>query len=71
MYSKLALVDNRCRFLAVESAGYGRQHDAGNFGNSALLKLLNRARSIVPEPIPLPGSTIRMHYVILADSAYP
>ncbi|XP_058839521.1 uncharacterized protein LOC131695000 [Topomyia yanbarensis] len=65
------VADARCKFIAIEVGGYGKQSDGGTFNASNLFQLLRKGNLDLPPDRNLPGTNIVMPYVFLADEAYP
>lgn len=66
-----ALVDAHYRFVNIDVGGFGKQSDGGTFKASALYKALQGRTLHLPEDNDLPGSSLRVPYVFIADEAYP
>lgn len=66
-----AVVDSQYCFTYVSVGCQGRLSDGGVFGHSNLNKLLIESQLGVPNPTPLPGLTMPVPYVLLADDAFP
>lgn len=66
-----ALVDANYRFINIDVGGYGKQSDGGTFKASRLYKKLIDGSLNLPKNSALPGSSLVMPYVIIADEAYP
>lgn len=67
----LALVDANYKFLYVDIGVNGRISDGGVFRESSLKKGIDRNLLDFPEDCNLPGSEIKVPYVIVADDAFP
>lgn len=67
----LALVDANYNFIAVDVGSYGKNSDGGIFSHSNIGKALESSNFNIPEPAALPGSTIKLPYVIVGDEAFP
>ena len=55
----------------MDVGAYGRQSDSGVFSQSNLYQHLESGSSPFPHPKQIPGTTTRLHYVILGDQGYP
>nr|XP_023014829.1 uncharacterized protein LOC111504497 [Leptinotarsa decemlineata] len=67
----LALVDANDCFSYVSVGCQGRLSDGGVFANSALNEFLESNTINLPNATPLPGRTLPVPYVIVADDAFP
>lgn len=67
----LALVDAHYRFLYVDVGATGRQSDARVFANSTLSSALEINTLHIPSAEPLPGTHLKVPYVVVADDAFP
>lgn len=66
-----AVVDADYKFICIEVGGKGRQSDGGTFFYSKLHNLLMNDQFKAPSPQCLPGSNIRLPFVLIGDEAYP
>lgn len=67
----LALVDANLRFIYVDAGTNGRCSDGGVWAKSDLKKCLDTNALHIPEASYLPGTNIKVPYVIVADDAFP
>ena len=67
----LALVDANYKFLYVDIRCNGRISDGGVFRESSLFSAFQNNKLDLPPPEVLPGCTIPMPYIIVADEAFP
>lgn len=67
----MALVDAKYKFLFINVGRNGRINDGVVFRDSELAQHLNNNSLNLPEPNPLPGNTVPMPFVIVADDAFP
>ncbi|KAF2905500.1 hypothetical protein ILUMI_00666 [Ignelater luminosus] len=67
----LAIVDASCRFLYIDVGTNGQISDGGVFEDCDFAVELNRHSLNIPEDTPLPGMTIPVPHVLLADAAFP
>lgn len=67
----LAIVDANYKFLYVDIGCNGRISDGGVFRNCNIYQLFERKELNVPDPTPLPGTTIMCPYLLVADDAFP
>ena len=67
----LAIVDADYKFVYVDIGCNGRISDGGVFRNCNMYQMLEQKKLNVPEPTPLPGSTIMCPYTLVADDAFP
>lgn len=67
----LALVDANLRFIYVDVGTNGRISDGGVWGKSTLKKALESNALSIPKVGVLPQSKSAMHYIIVADDAFP
>jgi hypothetical protein len=65
-----AVVDSNCKLIAVDVSTVGCQSDAGNFRISSLYKLLERRELNVPPESELPGTVLKVPFVLLGDEGY-
>lgn len=66
-----AVADAKYKFIAIEVGGCGKQSDGGTFSSSQFYSLLRSQELALPHAVPLPGTSISMPHVFLADEAYP
>lgn len=66
-----AVADANLKFVAIDIGAYGRESDGGIFRNSSLYQHLITNTLEIPEDTELPGTSIKMPYVFVADEAYP
>ena len=67
----LALVDADYKFIYVDIGTNGRISDGGVFKKSDLGKALEENTLSLPTPVSLPGGTVPLPYVVVADDAFP
>lgn len=67
----LALVDADYKFIYVNVGDLGKNSDAGIYSRSALAERLESNTLNVPLPKELPGTIVRLPYVIVGDEAFP
>jgi len=67
----LAVVDTNYCFVIVDVGGYGKQSDGGTFAASQFGICLKTGSLGIPEGKPLPGSSVAMPHVFVADEAFP
>lgn len=67
----LGLVDAHYRFIYVNVGVNGRISDGGVFQASALSKAIATDQLNLPQPSVLPGRSVEVPYVIVADDAFP
>ncbi|XP_068082633.1 uncharacterized protein [Anabrus simplex] len=67
----LALVDAGYKFLYVDVGCNGRISDGGVLRNSTLHTIMDKNLANFPLSKQLPGSTVKVPYVIVADDAFP
>lgn len=65
------VVGSDYRFVCIDVGAYGKQSDSGVFGYSNLIKQLERGALKVHCETELPGSELRVPYVLLGDEGYP
>ncbi|XP_014210599.1 uncharacterized protein LOC106640929 [Copidosoma floridanum] len=66
-----AVVDADYKFIIIDVGGYGQQHDSSTFRASSLYRGLKSKKLKIPEDTELPGSTVILPFVFIADGAYP
>lgn len=67
----MALVDGRCKFMAVDIGAYGKEGDSGVFKNSVFgQQITSETFPNVPSPSLIPGTDILSPHVFLGDSAF-
>lgn len=66
-----AVADANCKLIAVDIGTEGRQCDAGNFRSSSLFHMLENARLNIPPKKEIPGTDIKMPFVLIGDGGYP
>lgn len=62
------VVDGNNKFTFIEVGGCGKRHDSYTLRHSNFYKLLCTKSLDLPT---LPTSTMKLHYVFIADGAYP
>ena len=67
----LALVDAEYKFIYVDIGYNGRISDGGVFRNCSLSGALEENSIKIPHPMPLPGKTHPIPFMIVADDAFP
>ncbi|XP_015377875.1 PREDICTED: uncharacterized protein LOC107172114 [Diuraphis noxia] len=67
----LGIADANYRFLYVNVGCQGRISDGGVFKNTSFYKKLEKNELNLPENEPLPGRTLSLPYVLVADDAFP
>ncbi|XP_015377362.1 PREDICTED: uncharacterized protein LOC107171627 [Diuraphis noxia] len=60
----------RQKFIFIEVGSRGKQSDGGTFAASTLFQHL-QSNTFVPLDKELPGTTIKLPYVLIGDEAYP
>lgn len=69
--SLLAVADANYRLLTVDIGAYGKQSDGGTFRNSDLYNKLLNVPDKWPAPKEIPGTSIQLPFVLVADEAFP
>lgn len=67
----LGIADAHYRFLYINVGCQGRISDGGVFKNTSFFKKLEKNELNLPANEPLPGRTISLPYVLVADDAFP
>lgn len=67
----LGIADANYRFLYVNVGCQGRISDGGVFKNTSFYKKHEKNELNFPKNEPLPGRTISLPYVLVADDAFP
>lgn len=67
----LALVDADYKFIYIDVGCNGRVSDGGVFKNSSLYKAFETGSLSIPQPKPLPGGSVSVPFMIVADDAFP
>ena len=67
----MALVDANYEFIYVDVGAEGHQADGGVWRKCSLKKEIDKNRTGLPQPSPLPGTNIISPYIIVADDAFP
>ena len=67
----MALVDADYKFIFVDIGCNGRVSDGGIFRESTLSAALESNALDFPPPEPLPGCTLPIPYMVVADAAFP
>lgn len=67
----LGIADANYRFLYVNVGCQGRISDGGVIKNTSFYKKLEKNELNLPENEPLPGRTLSLPYVLVADDAFP
>lgn len=67
----LALVDAHLRFIYVDAGTNGRCSDGGVWAKSDFKKCFDSNTLHIPEANYLPGTNMKVPYVIVADDAFP
>lgn len=67
----LGTADANYRFLYVNVGCQGRISDGDVFKNTSFYKKLQKNELNLPENEPLPGRTLHLPYVLVADDAFP
>lgn len=65
----LAIVDAESKFVYIDVGAYGKEGDSNIFNRSSMFHLFNNDK-YMPEDKPLPGSNLRLPYVIVGDEAF-
>lgn len=63
------MVDANCKFLLIDVVSYGKEGDASIFQRSQMGHMISKG-DIFPLPKELPGSDIKLPYVIVGDEAF-
>lgn len=64
-------VDANYKFVNIDVGSYGHQSDGGTFRISAINRMLQIGTPKIPQDRELPGTSVHMPYVLIADDAYP
>ncbi|XP_044753817.1 protein ANTAGONIST OF LIKE HETEROCHROMATIN PROTEIN 1-like [Coccinella septempunctata] len=67
----MALVDAEYNFTFVDIGCQGRISDGGVFNNCKLYHKIEDGSLNIPAPKPLPGRSLKLPYVFVADAAFP
>ncbi|KAL1470314.1 hypothetical protein MTO96_024359 [Rhipicephalus appendiculatus] len=67
----LAVCDARYRFTLVNIGECGSRGDAGLFGDCSMGKDLDNYQPGIPPPRNVPGASLKLPYVLVADEAFP
>lgn len=67
----LALVDAQYKFIAVDIGAYGKSSDGGILSTSNFGKALEKNKLNIPNGRVLPGTNVKLPYVIIGDEAFP
>lgn len=67
----LGIADANYRFLYVNVGCQGRISDGGVFKNTSFYNKLEKNELNLPENEPLPGHTLSLPYILVADDAFP
>lgn len=67
----LALVDADYRFIMVDVGALGKNSDTNIFKNSNFGKAFNNGQLDLPADDFLPGTNVKMPYVVVGDEAFP
>lgn len=66
----MAICDGDYRFIYIDVGCNGRVSDGGVFNNSSFANALENGSLHLPAPEPLPGRSMDVPYVIVADDAF-
>uniref|UniRef100_A0A1I8M9Y5 DDE Tnp4 domain-containing protein n=1 Tax=Musca domestica TaxID=7370 RepID=A0A1I8M9Y5_MUSDO len=66
----MAIADASYKFLYIDVGSYGRISDGGVFRKTSFNKGLVNEKLNLPPPEPLPGRTVSVPYVLVADDAF-
>ncbi|XP_049956852.1 uncharacterized protein LOC126473663 [Schistocerca serialis cubense] len=67
----LAVANAKCRLIAVDIGGYGKQSDGGTFRASNLYNNILNETENWPPPKELPGTSVKSPLVLVGDEAFP
>lgn len=66
----MAIADARYRFRYIDVGCNGRMADGGVFNKCTFVDAMNSSQLNLPNPVPLPGRTVPMPFVLVADDAF-
>lgn len=67
----MAVVDSEYRFMYVSVGAQGRMSDACVFNSCRFFRSLQQSQLALPPPEFLPGTDIKLPYMVVADDAFP
>lgn len=65
------VADAFCKFICIDVGAYGKESNGGVFRNSVLFHCLENNLFDCPSLQELPGTNMKLPYVLLGDEAYP